>query len=1004
MNTPLLPRTNLAKHAYMLLRGRLRWLVWTFGILVAFPAIIVFAEYCWQYVDLFLADNPKPWECTAPPPSGSAPADVSDQRLIDQHFNWHCINGHLGAAPGLGTGPGFFDAGYGRQFLADHKQLINDFDLFRDSSMALERIETWDPNDFPSTSPNYNPMPWGIPGSGVSAADAGAIAGGTCLNGTGRSGNGVDPNTFTACPNCDVLPSQFRVPPFGTLDSFATADALGIALDAGTGWHGSFHGGIAAATDANGNSCNDMNPPRTSPRDAMFWRAHKSLDDVHSSWQQLAAADVMIVFDRSGSMAQPSAAGSPVSKLNAAKSAAEMFADLLEDGQGHNLGLVSFSTAATNPPDLGLTSADGVLPTLQATLAGISAGGNTAIGDGLLEAQTELTSNGSNERKAVLLLTDGKENQPPCIDGTGFGCLGGGSDIAPGAFGDTQVCVVGYGDESSLDGIVLRDLAERQAGIYTSGVGDLQLKKFFVDCFADIFDEFPAVDPFGVLPARAKATDPIVVDSAFDTKITFIVAWENRGDPLGLEITTPSGKLLDLNDPAIESSTGDTWHFVRVPLPYAGMGPGQWRARAVRLDQPGRDQPYFINALVSGPARLDPINLRLHAYTGQPFWPTVQIKAPFRPLDEFDRVDAQVIITRPLQGTGNLLAQYGLGQPSTNNGDAVNARTVRLQELAKEFGNQFIPTETLTFSLNDAGKDGDRFANNGYWSAQLPDFAKVEGHYRMTFLFTITEKGRTFRREVNQSVYVEVAIDPEATKASIEPLQPDKEGRQRTRYQFTPRDSLGNYLGPGRRTLFELVPRGDVRIEQEEEDGRGTYQVTVSWTKEQGEPALALQQNSGIRQTLLLPDGKLVRGMPAPESHFEKEPQPPVLPPANGKVVRAVSNLRPAPGEVISVTLTPAGFETYNYSVLEDIGGLIFTGKHSADANPAGTQFGMLKPLPFTYQVQIPADAGPGQPFTLRGDFWNDPSGRKDEQSIGETTVTVQAAFEVYIPAVQRSQ
>lgn len=734
----------------------------------------------------------------------------------------------------------------------------------------------------------------------------------------------------------------------------------------------------------------------------MFWRAHKALDDVHAAWQQLQAADVMIVFDRSGSMTQPAEAGSTVSKLNAAKSAAEMFADLLEDGQGHNLGLVSFATTATDPPDLGLTSVDGVLPTVQATLAGIAAGGSTAIGDGLLKAQTELTTNGSNECKAILLLTDGKENRPPCLEGTGIGCLGGGSDIAPGAFGDTQVCAVGYGDESTLDGVVLRDLAERQGGIYTAGVGDLQLKKFFVDCFADIFDEFPAVDPFVVLPAQVKATDPIVVDSAFDTKITFIVAWEHRGDPLRLEIISPSGNVLDLADPAIESSTGDTWHFVRVPLPYEDMGPGQWQARAVRLDQPGRDQPYFINALVSGPARLDPINLRLHAYTGQPFWPTVQIKAPYRPLDEFDRVDAQVIITRPLQGTGNLLAKYGLGQPAEIQGDQVSARTMRLLALADEFGDEFIPTETLTFPLNDAGKDGDRFANNHYWSVQLPDFARVEGHYRLSFVFTFSEQGRTFRREVNQSVYVEVAIDPEATEVEVEPLGPGEDGRARTRYQFTPRDSLGNSLDPGRRTLFELVLSGDVRIEQEDEDGRGAYRAVVSWTKEKGEPSLALQQNGRVRQTLLLPDAKLVRGMPEPESHFEKEPASPAGSAVEMEVVRAVSNPQPAPSEIVTITLTPSGFETYNYSVLEETDGLTFTGSHTADANPAWTQFTMQKPLPFTCQVQVPVDAKPGQTFSIHGVFWSDPAGQKGEQSIAETTLRVQANFNLYIPSVRR--
>ncbi|NIR98571.1 MAG: hypothetical protein GWO03_11170, partial [Gammaproteobacteria bacterium] len=46
-------------------------------------------------------------------------------------------------------GPHFGQSGYGRAFLAEHKQMINDFDVWRDTVASLGRIETWDPNPFP---------------------------------------------------------------------------------------------------------------------------------------------------------------------------------------------------------------------------------------------------------------------------------------------------------------------------------------------------------------------------------------------------------------------------------------------------------------------------------------------------------------------------------------------------------------------------------------------------------------------------------------------------------------------------------------------------------------------------------------------------------------------------------------------------------------------------------------------------------------------------------------
>ena len=41
----------------------------------------------------------------------------------------------------------------------------------------------------------------------------------------------------------------------------------------------------------------------------------------------------------------------------------------------------------------------------------------------------------------------------------------------------------------------------------------MQLKKFFVDCFADIFEEFLAVDPIDVLPAVQLHPVPVETDT-----------------------------------------------------------------------------------------------------------------------------------------------------------------------------------------------------------------------------------------------------------------------------------------------------------------------------------------------------------------------------------------------------------------------------------------------------------------------------------------------------------
>ena len=115
--------------------------------------------------------------------------------------------------------------------------------------------------------------------------------------------------------------------------------------------------------------------------------------------------------------------------MDAAKSAAGLFADLLEDGSSHRLGLVTFSTTASSPATMPLTTVASAPAALTTALSGVTANGNTSIGDGLQKAQT-LVTGGSNPRKALLLLTDGMENTAPTI-------------ATAQGISDTHVCSVG---------------------------------------------------------------------------------------------------------------------------------------------------------------------------------------------------------------------------------------------------------------------------------------------------------------------------------------------------------------------------------------------------------------------------------------------------------------------------------------------------------------------------------------------------------------------------------
>ena len=133
----------------------------------------------------------------------------------------------------------------------------------------------------------------------------------------------------TAPSNTCGVPGAGSSLPYTSLEQFPNMDQVSEVLDAY--FHGNMHGAVAAANCnfVTGDNCynDDSANPNCSPRDPMFWRLHKALDDVVRAWQDSKAVDIVIVLDTSGSMSEADATG--ISKLQAAVNAADTFADLL---------------------------------------------------------------------------------------------------------------------------------------------------------------------------------------------------------------------------------------------------------------------------------------------------------------------------------------------------------------------------------------------------------------------------------------------------------------------------------------------------------------------------------------------------------------------------------------------------------------------------------------------------------------------------------------------------
>lgn len=670
------------------------------AILTAATALVstgqAIAGFCWSYSGLS-AVNPEAWVC-GPCDNGICPGDIAGQTVRQDHRNWHCGN-PVGATEA-----------YGRKFIAFHRQIILDFNNWRLANTGLGRLEIWDAND--------NDM---VPGNDETTSTAFTH----CSTAGTRPAGAV-------CTGCQDLPASFIG---NNLNNFNSLGEVGYNLE--FSWHGSYHIGVSAL------GCSDVGTTVNTTRDPAFWMAHGKLDEVARDWQSLQAADVVIVIDRSGSMDNNCPGGtadpgeSPCA-INDAKVAARTFADTVLDvrldggspaAEQHRIGLVSFSTSATN--ELGPTSANGIVTdnamddtAFEIALAGISAGGVTSIGAGIREAITILNAVvDPNPHQAILVLTDGKENTSPCLGGNSpSNCIpiGPNGTLTAGEIGNIQIVAIGFGP--GAEEANLRDVAERHGGVFVaeSNVNDpLSLQKFYVTALGEIYDAGVNLDPTETMKPGQFASAPFEINICDGDRLSVVLGREETGlgreCDLELELFTPSGNMVDRLDLDVEAGHGPRYDFIHVNLPYRGESAGLWTGRVVRPPGTGERCPaqdYFYSVLVKGFGRVDPFVVRPDVVVGRNILATFRISESNRPIGDFDSVNAEVTLTRS-DGT------------------------------------------VQTLPLFDDGTNGDRVAGNNIWSVEFPGPAVEPGAQHLRGHFELTKNLCTQVREAEYSIVVQ---------------------------------------------------------------------------------------------------------------------------------------------------------------------------------------------------------------------------------------------------------
>lgn len=545
--------------------------------------------------------------------------------------------------------------------------------------------------------------------------------------------------------------------------------------------------------------------------------------------------DVMVVFDRSGSMSE---AAPPIGrpKLKEAQDAASLFVQLVREGAGDRLGLVTFSsTASLDQAPLPAASAKpalvGPAPFTGGKIGAIAAGGSTSIGAGIGAAL--LSYGASSNDRAILLMTDGLQNTPPFV-----------AEIEA-SLGATKLNVVGFGDDADIDAPLLNNLAHAHNGHFTRATDGLALRKFFGLSFGNIFENGALSDPDFVLRANQDVSEPHLFDVCGEERITVVIGWDDPSTPLRAHIKTPSGKLVGgRNVPEVR---GESWVFSRVPLPYLGERDGTWQVTVDRVPTGGEFPPprtdvrYFYLVVCAGGPKLYPLLSTRRLYTGDRVDPRVGLHYSNRTTPPEAKV--QLFIDAPGVALGQLTMQERLHPPIVS-ADPINAFHATLKAVARKNGGALpVATSKISVPLFDDGAHNDgAMEPDGIFNNPLTDLTRAEGTYHFRAVATYGQGCRA-AREAIWSLHVVCGIDPARTDVTLIDVVDQPDGRHGV-LVITPHDVYGNPFGPGRGDGFTVSPMPGVTVVGSPTDnGDGSYGVDIIW-----DPAVVVDPGVIIQQ------------------------------------------------------------------------------------------------------------------------------------------------------------
>lgn len=442
---------------------------------------------------------------------------------------------------------------------------------------------------------------------------------------------------------------------------------------------------------------------------------------------------ISLVLDKSGSMTQDR--GDGMAKVESLRKAASTFVNLMHLGDG--VSITAFSADAESltreeggdiPTVLEITDEE-VRENLVDILNNdprLDPQTTTSIGDGIqLGAESLENANGFN-RNAMVILTDGVENEPTLIH-----------EVAHLVNSETYAIGIGQGENVNVT--TLQHLTGNHGG-YLLLTGDIEdnnqfrLEKHFMQVLTGIEQKEIVYDPDGTLYPGQSTTIPFIISDAENTLDAILLSTHNEYTKWHL--VSPSGHKIDPETASehqgVNYRTSNGMSFFRLSLPFkTGEGRatsfGEWKAVISHTAKKG-EKPIHYNFNVHAHSQLsfkvngyqephNPFNFKLEASVMQYVNLPVENASVTAEVTTSDgQIDRFVMQS---QKPGKFAFEYHNAKPGVHH--------IRLMARGTTFkGTPFQREQTLSFPVV---LGGEKPQTNNTWELDLAE--KPKPSYRV---------------------------------------------------------------------------------------------------------------------------------------------------------------------------------------------------------------------------------------------------------------------------------